>query len=54
MRKTRIVHIITGLNTGGAELSLCKLVEHMDTTRFGNAVISLLPEGPYSDRKSVV
>lgn len=50
MRKTRIVHIITGLNTGGAELSLCKLVEHMDTTRFGNAVISLLPEGPVASR----
>lgn len=36
-----VVHIITGLETGGAEMMLYKLLSKMDRTRFRNIVISL-------------
>lgn len=51
----RVLHVITGLNTGGAERQLARLVAAMDAGeardaaragRFGNHVVSLLPEGP--------
>ena len=48
--KIRIVHIITGLNTGGAETSLYRLIEMTDKERFDCVVISLLPEGPLAER----
>jgi glycosyltransferase involved in cell wall biosynthesis len=41
-----VVHIITGLNTGGAEAMLHKLVGHSDPQRFRHIVISLLDIGP--------
>lgn len=41
----KIAHIITGLGPGGAETMLCKLLTHMDTSRFQNTVISLTDEG---------
>jgi len=41
----RILHLITGLNTGGAELSLYRLLGGIDRTRFENRVISLIPVG---------
>jgi glycosyltransferase involved in cell wall biosynthesis len=41
----RIVHIITGLGTGGAEHSLLKLVQGLAATRFRSCVISLTTAG---------
>jgi glycosyltransferase involved in cell wall biosynthesis len=37
----RIVHLITGLRTGGAERMLIKLLDRFDRKRFSSAVISL-------------
>lgn len=41
----KIVHIITGLNNGGAEMMLYKLLKYTDKSRFECCVISLLDEG---------
>ncbi|MCC6139076.1 MAG: glycosyltransferase [Nitrospira sp.] len=41
----RIVHVISGLETGGAERMLAKLVGAMDQARFSNVVISLTDSG---------
>jgi len=38
----KIAHIITGLNTGGAEMVLIRLLSTMDRDRFLYVVISLL------------
>lgn len=42
----KIVHLIIGLNTGGAEHSLHRLVTGMDRSRFQNIVVSLTNKGP--------
>jgi glycosyltransferase involved in cell wall biosynthesis len=39
--KIRILHVITSLSVGGAEMMLYKLLQHMDTSRFENTVISV-------------
>ncbi len=41
----RIIHIITGLDTGGAEMMLYKLLCTMNRARFDSVVISLNDEG---------
>jgi glycosyltransferase involved in cell wall biosynthesis len=41
----KIVHVITGLDTGGAETSLVRLLSRMDRDRFELAVISLRDGG---------
>lgn len=41
----KIIHLITSLNTGGAEVMLAKLLASMDRARFENAVISLTVKG---------
>jgi glycosyltransferase involved in cell wall biosynthesis len=46
----RILHVVTGLNTGGAELLLCDLSERLEMAGFEQRVVSLLPEGPLSAR----
>lgn len=46
----RIVHIITGLDTGGAEMMLCELLSAMDRTVFSSEVISLMDTGPIGER----
>jgi glycosyltransferase involved in cell wall biosynthesis len=43
--KTRILHVITGLSTGGAETMLLKLLTNMDKDRFENVVVSLTTDG---------
>jgi len=48
--KLRVVHVITGLPRGGAEMMLYKLVSRIDSTRFESAVISLKEEGPMAER----
>ena len=42
----KIVHIITGLNTGGAEMMLFKLLSTTDREEFESEVISLTDIGP--------
>jgi glycosyltransferase involved in cell wall biosynthesis len=42
----KLIHIITSLDTGGAEMMLFRLVAQMDRARFENRVISLIPMGP--------
>jgi glycosyltransferase involved in cell wall biosynthesis len=46
----RIAHIITGLNTGGAEMMLLRLLERTDRTRFEPEVFSLTAAGPIADK----
>ena len=41
-----IVHVITELNVGGAEIMLTKLLSTMDTGRFSHSVLSLENKGP--------
>jgi len=41
----RVVHVISDLSTGGAEVMLAKLVGRMDTERFANVVVSLTDKG---------
>ena len=41
----RILHVITDLDTGGAEVMLAKLVAGMDRARFTNSVVSLTDRG---------
>ena len=45
MTPLKITHIITGLNTGGAEWMLYKLLANMDKTQFNCHVISLTTAG---------
>ena len=40
-----IVHVITGLDTGGAEAALSRIVPRLDRGRFSNAVVSLTDVG---------
>ena len=44
----KIVHVITGLNTGGAETALCRLLESLPRTSFQHAVVALGPEAALS------
>lgn len=46
----RILHIITGLSLGGAEMMLFKLLSRWDRSRFSGAVVSLTPVGPVGER----
>jgi asparagine synthase (glutamine-hydrolysing) len=44
----KVLHLITGLNTGGAERMLSKLAPSMDCKRVTNVVVSMLEAGPQS------
>jgi Glycosyltransferase len=46
----KIAHFITGLNTGGAETMLYKLLCGMDRNRFDPFVVSLAHQGPLAAR----
>lgn len=46
----KILHIITGLNTGGAEMMLYKLLSKMNRDHFSPYVISLLDEGTIGEK----
>lgn len=48
--KIKILHVITGLNLGGAETMLYKLLSNMDTNQFSNVVISMTDEGVYGEK----
>lgn len=47
-----IVHVIAGLNTGGAETFLCRLLETLRPPKWEHTVICLLGEGSLSARAS--
>ncbi|MDC0336181.1 glycosyltransferase [Pseudodesulfovibrio sp.] len=42
----KILHVITGLDVGGAETMLYRLATHMDLVRFQPRVVSLVAPGP--------
>ena len=46
----RVCHVITDLNTGGAEMMLYKLVSAMDGDRFKNTVVSMTDIGPVGEK----
>lgn len=48
----RICHVITGLNMGGAETALCRLLESLRPPRFEHVVVALGPKGALSTRVS--
>jgi glycosyltransferase involved in cell wall biosynthesis len=48
-RRIRVCHVITGLNAGGAEVMLQRLISATDRGRFDPVVVSLLPEGVVAD-----
>ena len=46
----RILHLITSLNTGGAEIALLRLLESMDRDKFEMQVVSMIPMGPIGEK----
>ena len=46
----KVLHCITGLNTGGAEVMLCKLLSRLPALGVECRVVSLLPPGPMAQR----
>ncbi|MBD2678370.1 MULTISPECIES: glycosyltransferase [Nostoc] len=46
----KIIYIITGLSTGGAEVMLYKLLSKINRQRFSPVVISLMDSGTWGDR----
>jgi len=46
----KIVHVITGLSTGGAEMMLYKLLSRMNADEFDSEVVSLTDDGPIADK----
>lgn len=50
LRPIRITHLITGLQTGGAEMMLYKTLSRLDRTRFEPEVISMLTPGPMAEK----
>lgn len=45
MSRIRILHLITSLDTGGAEITLARLVEGINHEKFESRVVSLIPIG---------
>jgi len=48
--KIHVLHIITGLDVGGAEVMLCRMMEHYDKRRFTHEVICLREPGKLAAR----
>lgn len=48
--RIKILHLITGLNTGGAEMMLYQLLARTDRERFEPVVVSLMDRGTLGDR----
>ena len=46
----KIIHIISGISTGGAELILYNLLSYIDRSRLKSIVISLSGNGPVGDK----
>lgn len=43
--RVRVLHLISTLDTGGAEMNLCRLASSMDPDRFENHVVSMIRPG---------
>jgi glycosyltransferase involved in cell wall biosynthesis len=50
MGRIKVLHLITSLDTGGAEVALSQLAPAMDRQRFDNVVVSLTTAGPLTAR----
>ena len=50
MKTISVTHLITGLNTGGAEMALFRLLQNMDRQRFDMQVVSMIPVGPVGEQ----
>ena len=48
--KPVLAHVITGLNTGGAEMMLSRILETARSSQFRPVVYCLTDEGPVADR----
>jgi glycosyltransferase involved in cell wall biosynthesis len=44
------MHLITGLNTGGAELALFRLLQNMDRQKFDSHVVCMIPIGSVGEQ----
>ena len=51
---TRVLHVITGLDVGGAEVNLHRLLATLDPTRFEAAVVSLTTAGVMAEKISTL
>jgi glycosyltransferase involved in cell wall biosynthesis len=49
-KRIKILHVITSLDVGGAEMVLFHLLKNMDTARFENQVVSLIPPGKVGEK----
>jgi len=49
-KQIRILHIITGLSTGGAEMMLLKLLQNLDRNAFDCSVVSLTDQGRIGEK----
>lgn len=49
-QKIKILHLITTLDTGGAEMMLAKLLADLDGERFCNQVVSMTQKGPVGEQ----
>jgi len=50
MRKIKLLHVITGLNAGGAETMLYELLLNTDKNKFDLYVVSMLDQGFFGER----
>ncbi len=46
MAAAGVLHVTTGLNVGGAEIMLMRVLAHQDAARFKPSVVSLMEPGP--------
>jgi len=49
-KRIKILHVITSLDVGGAEMVLFHLLKNMDATRFENLVVSLIHPGKVGEK----
>ena len=50
MKPRTVVHLISGLLTGGAEMMLCKILASTDRTRWEPIVVSMTSKGTMGER----
>jgi len=50
MEKVKVTHIITGLNMGGAETMLYKILKYRNIDNYKLKVISMMDKGIYGDK----
>lgn len=49
-KKTKLLHVVTGTQVGGAEIMMCRVLENLSRDRFESVCVSLAPEGPLAGR----